>query len=149
MGGVLKVHNEHVVHQGESNLARGRNQDSEIAVDLSSWVASINLHAQEGFLEALGVAQERSGISVEQAAERIGASVEAITQALTGGTDLNLSEIRHLAIALDAIVEFRVTNAHEAWRANRVQQTADAIAEVAWDELPKADDLSVDVRQEQ
>lgn len=114
----------------------------EANFDLSAWVAGANLSAQEGFISALCDAQVQSGLTVQEAADRIGAPVEAVMQALVGDSDLNLTEIRHLAIALDAIVEFRVTNARELLKANGRSLSKEIATTAAWDELPPAEGQS-------
>lgn len=72
----------------------------------------------EALSAQLRAAQERSGYTSEEAAERLGVNIETFENAVRGRRDMTMMELRLLAASIDAVVEFKVTSACDFHRSN-------------------------------
>jgi hypothetical protein len=96
-------HNEVAKMRGEvSRRADRRN------VTADQLAARANLSSQRAMVRTLAQIREASQMSEAALAEAIGATEEIVEQIENFEYDLSLTELRHLAIALDAIVEVKV-----------------------------------------
>lgn len=71
-------------------------------------LASLNSDSQHEFIEAMRKARIANGISLEEAARRIGCSPEMLESSEHGGRDLTFHEVRLMAIAAEVRFEFTV-----------------------------------------
>lgn len=70
--------------------------------------AGVNIQEQEGLLAALQGAYEASGLTMETVAERLGITQELAQEALFGGRDLSMTELRHIALVLNVVIGYTV-----------------------------------------
>jgi transcriptional regulator with XRE-family HTH domain len=70
--------------------------------------AAVNIREQEGLLKLLQEAYGASGLSLAEVASRLGVAPEMAEEALFGGRDLSLTELRYLALVLNVVVEYTV-----------------------------------------
>lgn len=72
-------------------------------------LAVVNATAQEALTEGLHNAFLKSGRSLEDVADQLRVAPEIVEAALRGVRDLTLTEIRLLALAVNAFVRYQVT----------------------------------------
>lgn len=71
-------------------------------------IAERNLHAQTGLLVALKRVRTGRGISIEAAAEILGVTPAEFEAIEDGRMELNLTELRHYAYSVGAVVDYDV-----------------------------------------
>lgn len=76
--------------------------------DHSWWAASAAVVAQERLLSDICAAQSVSGNPIEVISERLGISPDEVRDALSGQTDLTLTELRYLSTACDVVIRYTV-----------------------------------------
>lgn len=100
------------------SLAHNSSSDAEVSsstAEFLDFVADANLDQQEALVRGICTAQAESGRSVEELAALVGADPELIARAISGEDDLSLTEIRHIAVALNMVVGYRVYPAPRVW----------------------------------
>jgi transcriptional regulator with XRE-family HTH domain len=75
-------------------------------------IADRNVHAQTGLLEALKKVRTGKGITVEAVATLLGVEPSVIEAVEDGQKELNLTELRHYAYSVGAVVEYDVVPAN-------------------------------------
>lgn len=93
-------------------------------------LATINYEAQEWLTRELHSAFQMSGLSVEELATALDLPIETARQWLSGDVDLSMSDLRHLATALDAHVTYRVEPV-----VNRLPQWIASLDDASWRDL--------------
>lgn len=91
-------------------------------------LATINYEAQEWLTRELHAAFQMSGLTVDQLAELLEIEVDVARDWLSGNVDLAMSELRHLATALDAYVTYRVEPI-----VNRLPEWISTLSDVGWE----------------
>lgn len=81
--------------------------------EVGDWAARCNIDTQEALLENIATAAEQPA---EIVAERLGITTDELRAALTGRSDLTMTEIRLLAIASDLIIGYNVRSARSDYR---------------------------------
>jgi hypothetical protein len=81
------------------------------AQDNSHWVATRNIRNQERLFRDIVIAQVFSGEQNHIVAGRLGISEDDLREAVSGKTDLTMTELRMLASACDVVVDYRVVPA--------------------------------------
>lgn len=74
----------------------------------SQKIAYSNLKAQEQLLTDLKATRIKNGVTEQEAADFIGITLEVFQSAENGGVGLNLTELRHLALAAGAKLSYIV-----------------------------------------
>lgn len=82
-----------------------------MVADLS--LAQANVLAQQEMIQQLEAARIVSGRSVDEVAALLGVEPSMVQQSLSGERDLTLTELRLLAFAVDAVVEYEVESTAE------------------------------------
>ncbi|HEX9089078.1 MAG TPA: helix-turn-helix domain-containing protein [Arthrobacter sp.] len=77
----------------------------------SQAIADRNVHAQTGLLAALKAVRTGKGMTVEAVAETLGVEPGVIEAVEDGRKELNLTELRHYAYSVGAVVEYDVVPA--------------------------------------
>ncbi|MBM7504210.1 hypothetical protein ACFPER_12035 [Agromyces aurantiacus] len=113
---------------GEMYRARGVFDDEKIAL------AASNYEAQEWLVRELGKAFQMSRLSVEELASELELEPTEAREWLDGEVDLTLTELRHLANAIDAHVTYRVGALKTLYsdRLREVESDAPWIATAPW-----------------
>lgn len=75
-------------------------------------IADRNLHAQSGLLTALKSVRTGKGMGVEEAAAIMGVETDVFEAIEDGRMELNLTELRHYAYSVGAVVDFDVVPAN-------------------------------------
>lgn len=75
-------------------------------------IADRNVHAQTGLLAALKKVRTGKGVSVEAAAEILNVTPDEFEAIEDGRVELNLTELRHYAYSVGAVVEYDVVPAN-------------------------------------
>lgn len=111
------------------SVSRWRRLRNEMAhtEDLFHWAAQCNIAHNEGLFDALLVALTESGVPREEVAHRLGIDLDALDDALSGQTDMTLTELRMLSSASEVVVKFQV----EPARLERFFMAQHALEEVA------------------
>lgn len=93
-----------------SDLMPDQQQDGVDMSDSSSAevVSDLNNLAQMQLVSQLQAAREARKLTRSQVAECLGATEEMVEDIEMGHYELNLSELRHYAFAIDAVVDYRV-----------------------------------------
>lgn len=93
-----------------SDLMPVQQQDGVDMSDSSSAevVSDLNNLAQMQLVSQLQAAREARKLTRSQVAECLGATEEMVEDIEMGHYELNLSELRHYAFAIDAVVDYRV-----------------------------------------
>lgn len=93
-----------------SDLMPVQQQDGVDMSDSSSAevVSDLNNLAQMQLVSQLQAAREAKKLTRIQVAECLGATEEMVEDIEMGHYELNLSELRHYAFAIDAVVDYRV-----------------------------------------
>lgn len=94
----------------ESDLEQrgSRSVSSSSGITREQLVARANLRFQKEMVNKFREIRDSSGLSPEDLADHLGATKDMIEAIENFEYDLSLTEIRHLAIALNAIVEVQV-----------------------------------------
>lgn len=74
----------------------------------SQAIADRNVHAQTGLLASLKAVRTGKGMTVEAVAETLGVEPGVIEAVEDGRKELNLTELRHYAYSVGAVVEYDV-----------------------------------------
>ncbi|WP_405475703.1 helix-turn-helix domain-containing protein [Paenarthrobacter ilicis] len=85
----------------DREVAHGRNADSQL-------VSDANNNSQHRLLFDLVRAREARGRTVEEVAEILGTTLDTVEDIESGDYEPNLTELRHYAYAIEAVIEFRV-----------------------------------------
>ncbi|MCE0510383.1 hypothetical protein LVJ59_15140 [Microbacterium sp. KKR3/1] len=93
-----------------SRMRRLRNELAHTE-DLFHWSAQCNIAHNEGLFDALLEALTHAGVPREEVAERLGIDLDTLADALSGQTDLTLTELRMLSSASEVIIKFEVESA--------------------------------------
>ncbi len=116
----------------------------DLHADFRAWVADSNLAMQTLFARDLAMACRNSEVSAETVAERLGVDLSTARDAMTGTLDLTLTEIRHLAIAAELVVEYRVTPARHLALTEIAGAAVDGILDALWVDVPdEADETDI------
>lgn len=75
-------------------------------------IADRNLHAHSGLLTALKSVRTGKGMSVEDAAAIMGVEPDVFESIEDGRMELNLTELRHYAYSVGAVVDYDVVPAN-------------------------------------
>lgn len=102
-----------------------------------AWIASSNQGAQEQLLLGFAIAMDDGNYSLAMVADSVGATPDVVEAALSGATDLNLTEIRHLAIAMNSVVEYRVVRAADIEDRQARFLAVSGLSELGWEEMPQ------------
>ena len=104
--------------------------DSKLsAVSHEQIVARANLRIQREMVARFREIRESSGLSTSELADQLGATSEMVEAIESFEYDLSLTEIRHIAIALKAIVEVRVHIATAEHYAKTARRTLEELIE--------------------
>ena len=91
-------------------------------------LATVNYEAQEWLTRELFTAYEMSGLSEKELARLLELDVPTVQDWLSGDVDLTMSELRHLATALDAHVTYRVEPI-----VNRLPEWVKGLSGIGWE----------------
>lgn len=106
----------------DSNLAQAHPfSDGQVRL------ATANYESQEWLTRELHGAFLTSGMTVNKLAEELELSTEVAIAWLSGDVDLSMSDLRHLATAMDAHVTYRVESA-----VNRMPEWIAALSDETW-----------------
>lgn len=72
-------------------------------------LASALIQNQKDFVDQLKQVRIQKGISIEEIARKVGAEVEIIEAIEDGSWDMSMTEVRHMAIALEVEVVYSVS----------------------------------------
>lgn len=96
-------------------------------------LASDNYEAQEALVDGLRRAYSMSGMSHEDLASELELSVTEAEAWIGGDVDLHLSQLRHLANAIDAKVTYRVAGLRNTYKHQlHAIEATDLLAENGW-----------------
>lgn len=91
------------VHQSSTGRRAAKTDES-----ISQLVSEANYSYQLRLVEALKVARSESGRSLQEVADLLGAPQELVRDIESNDYEMNLSELRQFAFAVDSVIEFRV-----------------------------------------
>lgn len=101
-------------------------------VTTQALIAQYNLHAQKQMIAALAEIRQAS-MSQERLAELLGASTEMVRQIESFEYDLNFTEVRHLALALDSLIEIKVLARNAVEHADKLrEEISELVQQTSW-----------------
>lgn len=103
------------------------------------WAAKSNVRAQERLLEMIACVQEDQEFSDQKVADRLGIDLAYLREALLHPADLTLAELRLLATACEAVIEYNVTSAREHRRALEYARVARSLSAEWRESAPQRD----------
>ncbi|MFZ4894189.1 hypothetical protein ACL9RL_07045 [Plantibacter sp. Mn2098] len=110
-----------------------------------SYAADSILNAQRGLFASLRRAFDVSGLQIDAVARKMGIDSDSLASILEGSVNLNLTELRHLSIAMDTLISYRVTPRLSTYFAVEAYDVSH-LAEQIWDE-GEATDIETDAAE--